>query len=289
MCYAKAAGKARHEVFNTKMHDEAMSRLQLHNDLRRAIENSEFKIFYQPIIALSSGRLSSFEALARWHHPTRGLVNPVDFISHAEETGLIVMLGHWVLEQACTQLKQWHDKGVVDQAVSVNVNVSRREVAEAGYVDGVGRILREVGLPGRSLKLEITETVIMENPDSIAEVLRQLKDLGIQLHMDDFGTGYSSLSYLHRFPLDVLKIDRAFMSTMSEANDYADVIQTVVALAHTLNMQVTVEGVETRQQLRQLITLNCDFAQGFHFAEPMAAAQAGRLAASRTGWLKDAA
>ncbi len=289
MYYAKAAGKARHEVFNTKMHDEAMSRLQLHNDLRRAIENSEFKIFYQPIIALSSGRLSSFEALARWHHPTRGLVNPVDFISHAEETGLIVMLGRWVLEEACTQLKQWHDKGVVDLAVSVNVNVSKREVAEPGYADGVGRILREVGLPGRKLKLEITETVIMENPDSIAEVLRQLKDLGIQLHMDDFGTGYSSLSYLHRFPLDVLKIDRAFMSTMSEANDYADVIQTVVALAHTLNMQVTVEGVETRQQLKRLIALNCDFAQGFHFAEPMAAAQAGPLAASRSGWLKDAA
>jgi len=289
MYYAKAAGKARHEVFNTKMHDEARSRLQLHNDLRRAIENDEFKILYQPIISLSTGRLSSFEALARWEHPTRGMVDPVDFISHAEETGLIVLLGQWMLEQACSQLKEWHDNGVVDPAVSVNVNVSKRQVAQEGYVDGVGRILREVGLQGRLLNLEITETVIMENPDSIAEVLRQIKDLGILVHMDDFGTGYSSLSYLHRFPLDVLKIDRAFMSTMSQNNEYADVIHTVVALAHTLNMQVTVEGVETREQLRHLIDLNCDYAQGYYFAEPATAAQAGKMAASRITWLKDAA
>ena len=289
MYYAKAAGKARHEVFNTKMHDEARSRLQLHNDLRRAIENAEFKVFYQPIISLSTGRLTSFEALARWHHPSRGLVDPVDFISHAEETGLIVLLGHWMLEQACSQLKEWRDGGVVDPAVSVNVNVSKRQVAQAGYVDGVGRILREVGLPGSLLNLEITETVIMENPDSIAEVLRQIKDLGILVHMDDFGTGYSSLSYLHRFPLDVLKIDRAFVSTMSQDNDYADIIHTVVSLAHTLNMKVTVEGVETMKQLNQLMALKCDFAQGFYFAEPTPAAEAGKLAASRTIWLKDAA
>jgi diguanylate cyclase (GGDEF)-like protein len=289
MYYAKAAGKARHEVFDRKMHDEAKSRVQLHNDLRHAVENEDFKIRYQPIVSLTTGRIYGFEALARWNHPERGEVNPVEFISHAEETGLIVALGRWILQGALQQLKTWTDDGAVDETMVVSVNVSKRQVAERGFVDEVRQVLADVGISGSRLKLEITESVIMENPDSIAEVLQEFKDLGIQVHMDDFGTGYSSLSYLHRFPLDVLKIDRAFISTMSAETDYAVVVETVVALAHTLNMQVVVEGVETEQQLQKLLLLNCDFAQGFYFAKPLVADDARALITSGRTWLKHAA
>ncbi len=289
MYYAKAAGKARHEVFNTKMHDETKSRLQLQSDLRRAVENEDFRIRYQPIVSLTTGRISGFEALARWSHPERGEVNPVEFISHAEETGLIVALGRWMLQGALQQLKTWIDEGVADEALMVSVNISKRQVAEPGFVDEVREVLCDVGISGSRLKLEITESVIMENPDSIADVLQEFKELGIQVHMDDFGTGYSSLSYLHRFPLDVLKIDRAFISTMSADTDYAKMVQTVVALAHTLNMQVIVEGVETEQQLRKLLVLNCDFAQGFYFAEPLVADDARALLVSGRTWLRHAA
>ncbi|MHC4384276.1 MAG: putative bifunctional diguanylate cyclase/phosphodiesterase [Planctomycetota bacterium] len=289
MYYAKAAGKARHEVFNTKMHDEAMSRLKLHTDLKRAVEANEFHVFYQPIISLRTGRLAGFEVLARWDHPDRGAVDPVDFISHAEDTGLIVELGRWVLDQACWQLRAWKDLGLADDRLTMSVNVSKRQVAEPGFVEDVQQILRDHRMDGSRLALEITESVIMENPDSIAEVLGQLKALKVEIHMDDFGTGYSSLSYLHRFPLDVLKIDRAFVSTMSDDTDYADIIHTVVALAHTLSMQVIVEGVETEQQLARLMLLDCDFAQGYHFSEPLGAMGAAEILEATPKWLKPAA
>jgi diguanylate cyclase (GGDEF)-like protein len=276
MYYAKAAGKARHEVFNKQMHDQAMARLRLGNDLRRAVEKQEF------------GRLTGFEALARWKHPTRGQISPVEFIARAEETGLIVQIGQWILERACRQLRDWQNEIGDDLPLSVSVNVSKRQVAEPGLVDTVQAILRETGLKGSQLKLEITESVIMENPDSIAEVLERLKGLGVHVHMDDFGTGYSSLSYLHRFPLDVLKIDRAFIGTMSEDDDYADVIHTVVAMAHTLNMQVTVEGVETHEQLAQLMALDCDYAQGYYFSKPIPAEKVRAIIANEPEWLKAA-
>jgi EAL domain-containing protein (putative c-di-GMP-specific phosphodiesterase class I) len=289
MYYAKAAGKARHEVFNKKMHDEAMSRLQLHTDLKRAVENNEFHVFYQPIISLRTGDLAGFEVLARWDHPDHGAVDPVDFISHAEDTGLIVELGRWVLDQACWQLRAWKDVGLADDRITMSVNVSKRQVAQPGFVDDVQQILRDRGVDGSRLALEITESVIMENPDSIAEVLGQLKALKVEIHMDDFGTGYSSLSYLHRFPLDVLKIDRAFVSTMSDDTDYADIIHTVVALAHTLSMQVIVEGVESEEQLARLMSLNCDYAQGYYFSEPRGAMGVAEILEARPVWLKPAA
>jgi len=289
MYYAKAAGKARHEVFNAQMHAEAKSRLQLHNDLKRAVDNEDFDIHYQPIISLSTGRICGCEALARWEHPERGTVDPVDFIAHAEETGLIVRLGRWILRRSCRQLKEWRDDGVIDAAVTMSINVSKRQVAEQEFVDDVRKTLREFSLEGSSLNIEITERVIMDNPDSIAEVLKQLKEVGVEIHMDDFGTGYSSLNYLHRFPLDVLKIDRAFLGTKSIEDEYADVVQTVVALAHTLNMQVIVEGVETRQHIGKLLALNCDFAQGFYFSKALNAADAREFLASKPTWLKHAA
>ncbi|MCH8153620.1 MAG: EAL domain-containing protein [Planctomycetes bacterium] len=289
MYHAKAAGKARHEVFNKQMHAEAMSRLQLGNDLRRAVENQELGIAYQPIICLKTGRLTGFEGLARWEHPQRGNISPVKFIAHAEETGLIVQIGQWVLQQACQQLRAWQEQFHRDRSLSVSVNVSKRQVAEPGFVEMVQQVLNSTGIDGSDLKLEITETVIMENPDSIAEVLERLKELGVEIHMDDFGTGYSSLSYLHRFPLDVLKIDRAFVGTMSANHDYADVVHTVVSLAHTLNMQVTVEGVETLDQLVKLMAVGCDYGQGYYFAEPMDAEAAQKIISSEPEWLKSAA
>lgn len=289
MYYAKAAGKARHEVFNKQMHAEAMARLELSADLRRAYENQEFVVYYQPIVTLSSGQISGFEALVRWNHPTKGLIAPLKFIGHAEETGIIVQLGQWVLKQACHQLKQWHDELDLDFPLSMSVNVSKRQVAEAGFVDVVKKVLEETKLDGEYLRLEITESVIMANADTVTTVLNQIKELGVQLYMDDFGTGYSSLSYLHRFPIDVLKIDREFMSTMNANKNYAGVVQTVVVLAHNLNMEVIVEGVETRDQLAQLITLDCDKAQGFYFSEPLPADQARLLLVKRPHWIQESA
>jgi len=285
MYYAKAAGKARHEIFNKQMHAEAVARLQLGTELRRAVENDELVVWYQPIINLRNGRIGGFEALVRWNHPQRGLVSPLEFISRAEETGLVVQLGEQVLEQACSQIRAWQDEFALEASLAVSVNVSKRQVAEPGLVQTVKEVLERTGIDGRCLKLEITETVIMANPDSITEVLHQLRELGVQIHMDDFGTGYSSLSYLHRFPIDVLKIDREFMSTMNANKDYAGVVRTIVVLAHNLNMEVIVEGVETSDQVSKLVALDCDQAQGFYFAEALDPDKAKELLMSRPHWI----
>ncbi len=289
MYYAKATGKARSEVFDKKMHAAATARLQVGNELRRAIENREFKLVYQPIICLKTGRLSGFEALARWEDPERGEISPVEFIPDAEETGVILQLGQWVIEEACRQLRAWQEQVGRRRKLSVSVNVSKQQVAQRGLVDTVGRILSSTGVPGSCLNLEITESAIMEKPESIAEVLARLKDLEVEIHMDDFGTGYSSLSYLHRFPLDVLKIDRAFVSMLSANHNYAEVINTVVAMAHALNMKVTVEGVMTIEQLVQLKALKCNYAQGYYFSEPLEAPAATAIIRSEPKWLKSAA
>lgn len=290
MYYAKAAGKARHEIFNKHMHAEAMARLVLSEDLRKALENEEFEVYYQPIVTLSTGHISGFEALVRWNHPTRGLVTPLNFIEHAEDTGIIVQLGKWVLNEACCQLKKWHNKFDHKVPLYISVNLSKRQVAEHGLVDVVKNILQENELNGKYLRLEITESVIMTNADTITTVLEEIKELGIQLYMDDFGTGYSSLSYLHRFPIDVLKIDREFMSTMNANKNYAGVVHTVVVLAHNLKMEVIVEGVETRDQIAQLIALECDKAQGFYYSEPRPANEIEKLLTSTPHWIhKEAA
>ena len=274
MYRAKAAGKACFEVFDKAMHDQAMARLQLENDLRRAIERDQFQLVYQPIVKLQTARVVGFEALIRWNHPKRGVVSPADFIPVAEETGLIVPIGRWVLQEACRQLGAWREQLPSAEALTINVNISKRQVSEGGLAQDVQRVLRDIGLPGDSLRLEITETVIMENHDSIMAVLVELKELGVGLHMDDFGTGYSSLSYLHRFPLDVLKIDRAFMSNLEADVEYAAVVHAIVTLAHNLNMKVTAEGIETSEQLAQIFALDCDYGQGYLFSKPLCAAEA---------------
>lgn len=284
MYRAKASGKARYAVFNRAMHESAMSRLQLETDLRVALEDDQFFVVYQPIVQLKTGKVICMEALLRWHRPDVGLMMPNDFLGVAEERGLIVPIGRWVLEQACQQLARWHELVPSRRDITVSVNLSKRQIAEPDLVDDVARILEESGIGGSQLHLEVTESGIMENADAIADVLDRLTQLGVGLHMDDFGTGYSSLSCLHQYPLDVLKIDRSFLNTMAGNRDYAAVVYAIMTLAHNLKMEVTAEGVEEAEQIALLQSLNCDFAQGNFFSEPLPVDQATSLIVSDTMW-----
>ena len=266
MYHAKNTGKARHVVFDERMHREAVQRLELEEDLRRALDRQEFRLEYQPIIELESGRLSGFEALLRWNHPTRGDVPPDMFIGLTEEIGLIVPLGAWVVREAAAQLKKWHDQMPQDPPLEMNINLSRRQLSQGDLVETLRRIIDETGVNPESLKLEVTESAMMESPERVTDLLHELKALGVKLCMDDFGTGYSSLSCLHHFPIDVLKIDRTFIINTDGNREYAAVIHAIITLAHTLKMTVVGEGVETRGQLAQLQALECDAAQGNYFA-----------------------
>ena len=277
MYRAKMMGKKRHVVFDKEMHDRAMELLQIETDLRRALGRKEFFVHYQPIVSLETGKVCSFEALVRWRHPERGLVMPSEFISVAEETGLIIPLGQWVLVEACRQMREWQKFYQVDEAVTVSVNLSSRQFSQAELVEQVSTALRDTGLPARSLKLEITESMVMENIDTAIDMLTQLRGLGVGLSIDDFGTGYSSLSYLHRFPIDTLKIDRSFVTRMTDNSENAEIVRTIVTLARSLDMDVIAEGVETHEQLRQLSGLGCDYGQGYLFSKPVAGGQAVEL------------
>jgi EAL domain-containing protein (putative c-di-GMP-specific phosphodiesterase class I) len=258
------------------MHEAAMAWLRLDHDLRRGLERGELMLYYQPIVSLETRDLVGFEALARWKHPQRGLVSPGEFIPVAEETGLIVPMGRWALETACRQLKAWQTKFPRHKRLSVSVNLSKRELRDPQLVDNIRRVLDQTGIDPATLKIEITESAVMETSDS-REVLLRIKALGVQLQMDDFGTGYSSLSGLHRFPLDGLKIDQAFIKNVSERRDYAAVVHAIVTLARNLNMQVVAEGVETADQVAMLQGLDCTQAQGYHFARPQDAKSAEKL------------
>lgn len=290
MYCAKASGKARHEMFNERMHAEVKARLKLGNDLRRAVDNDEFRCFYQPVCDLATGALVGFEALVRWEHPERGLVSPGEFIAHTEETGLVVELGRFMLESAATQLARWQARfGPTPDGspLSMSVNVSMRQLNRPAFLDEVRRAVDTAGIPPASLKLEITESAIMGDSETVPVILEKLRALGVEIYMDDFGTGYSCLSYLHRFPLDVLKIDRTFLTRGD--TDYAGIVRTVVTLAHHLGMRVGVEGIETAEQYRLLRSLGADLAQGYYFAEPMPVEDATDLLASAPRWALDAA
>ncbi len=269
MYRAKSSGKARHVMFDERMHEEAMERLQLEEHLREAIEHGQFSLDYQPIIELTTGQLTGFEALLRWTHPVRGAVPPDEFIALTEELGLIVPIGTWALREASKQLNQWHRDHPDRQHMTMNVNLSKAQLKQRDIVQTVANILKETNVSPDRLKLEVTESVIMDAPEQITPVLEQLRDLGVHLCMDDFGTGHSSLACLHRFPIDVLKIDRSFVVNTDENREYAAVIHAIVTLAHTLNMSVVGEGVETGGQVAQLQALECDLAQGNFFAMPM--------------------
>ena len=284
MYRAKELGKARHEVFDKVMHARALKLLQLENDLRRALERKEFEVYYQPITSLFTGSLTGFEALVRWQHPERGLVPPIEFISVAEETGLIVPLGEWVLREACHQLRIWHTKFPTPEPLKMSVNLSGKQLKEADLIDQIDAILEETGLDGSFLKLEITESVLMENADTATKMLLQLRARNIQLSVDDFGTGYSSLSYLHRFPVNTLKIDRSFVSQMSPNDRNSEIVRTIVTLAHSLRMDVIAEGVETLEQLKELKILKCEQGQGYFFSKPLTKEAAGLLLAELPQW-----
>ncbi len=277
MYRAKASGRSRHQVFDVDMHQRAVSLLRLETDLRRAIERREFVPYYQPIIDLETRRLRGFEALARWLHPTRGLVMPDVFIPVAEETGLIGPLGDFMLVEACRQMRKWQRQYARDPALCISVNVSTRQLAQSDVAEQVRRVLLETGLDPACLTLEITESALMQNLKSGADVIQRLHDMAVRLHIDDFGTGYSSLSYLHNFPVHTLKVDKSFVSRMEDAPNQAEIVKAIVSLAQNLGMEVTAEGVETNAQADALQDLHCTNAQGFLFSRPLPAAEAERL------------
>lgn len=290
MYRAKTLGRSRHALFDTAMHKRAVALMQLETDLRRAVaasgtaQQQEFRIQYQPIVALATGQLSGFEALVRWQHPERGLIPPTEFIPLAEDTGLIVPLGQWILAEACQQLRQWQQS--TDVPLSISVNLSTKQFSQPSLIDQVRQLLEHPDLQSSNvkLKLEITESVIMENADAAKAMLDQLKAMGVHLLIDDFGTGYSSLSYLHRFPIDTVKIDQSFISHMSTDSESAEIVRAIVSLAHNLGMNVIAEGVELIEQLRQLKSLGAEYGQGFLFAKPLDSTEVETLLRQEPVW-----
>jgi diguanylate cyclase (GGDEF)-like protein/PAS domain S-box-containing protein len=286
MYRAKKSGKGCYCVFDREMHADAVARLQLETDLRLAIEADQLKVFYQPIVALSSGQISGFEALIRWQHPDRGFISPAEFIPIAEETGDIIKIGAWVLEQACQQLQDW--KATFGEfldlsTLTVAVNLSAKQLAQSDLLADIDRILAITQLPARSLKLEITESAIVENPSMAVRTLQALHERSITLCIDDFGTGYSSLSYLHRFPMDVLKIDRSFVTDIDTGEKNQEIVNAIVQLAHHLNMETIAEGIETEAERTMLEQFNCDFGQGYWFSRPVDGASATDLLRQQIG------
>ena len=284
MYHAKGLGKARHEVFDLSMHTRAVALLQLENDLRRALDSEEFQLYYQPIVSLTSGTICGFEALLRWYHPQRGVVSPGEFILVAEETRLIIPIGWWMMRSACRQIHLWHQKFPANPPLTVSVNLSNQQFKQPDLIHRIREILQETQLDPRTLKLEITEGVIMDNAESAVAILAELKKLQIQLYIDDFGTGYSSLSRLHTFPTDALKIDRAFVSRMTEDKGNEAIVQTILILASHLDMDVIAEGIETIDQLNLLRALQCEYGQGFFFSKPVDSIAATLLIESQPEW-----
>jgi len=268
---AKAAGRNTYRFFSPEMDLQAHQQLRLENDLRRALERDEFELHYQPQFDLATGQVLGAEALLRWRHPLRGLVPPNDFIPLAEDTGLILPIGVWVLNEACRQARQWLDRLGPAQPFRMAVNLSARQLQRAGLVDQVSEALVNSGLPPEALELEITESSIMEDPNQALALLQALKGLGVELSVDDFGTGYSSLAYLKRFPIDRLKIDRSFIAGIETDSDAAAIVEAIVAMAHKLKLRALAEGVETPAQRDFLATLGCDEAQGYLFGRPIRA------------------
>ena len=280
MYRAKSGGKGAHVVFEASMHTDALVRLELESDLRQAFERSEFYVHYQPIVTLQSGRIHGAEALVRWKHPKRGLIAPSEFIPVAEEMGLIVPLGQWVLEQACRQAALWRAEYPIDGAVTMGVNLSPRQFQQPNLVENVERALHKAGLAPESLKLEITEGVAMRDAEATIVTLGRLKQLGLQLAIDDFGTGYSSLAYLKRLPLDILKIDRSFVTGAGENEEDTAIVRAIISLAQSLNLTVTAEGIETDSQAILMRSWGCERGQGYYWSRPVEAELFGRMLAA---------
>jgi EAL domain-containing protein (putative c-di-GMP-specific phosphodiesterase class I) len=268
MYRAKANGKARYEVFDQSMYSWALERLELEQGLRRAIEREELIVYYQPKVDLKSGRIFAMEALLRWNHPERGLVLPSKFIPIAEETALIIPIGRWVMKEACSQARRWHDRFPDEPPLEVCVNVSGKQFQHPGLVEDIAKTLHETGLDPDTLTLEITESVLLEDAARTIATLEELKSLGVKLAIDDFGTGYSSLSYIKRFPIDYLKIDKSIIEEIAQDPKNEVIVRAAIILAHAVGAKAVAEGLETPEQLRRLRELECDAAQGFYFSEP---------------------
>lgn len=284
MYQAKAMGKARYCVFERIMHDSAFNQLQLEIDLRKAIQADELAVYYQPIVSLQTGKITGLEALVRWQHPVQGFISPAYFIPIAEETQLINQIGRLVLYKACHQVREWQCQGIVDQTFNISVNLSARQFAQPDLIEQITQILDSTNLAPCCLKLEVTESAIMDNLQAAAEVLHCLRSRRIQLSMDDFGTGYSSLNYLRLFPMDNLKIDRSFIQGLDETTQDLGLVPIIVAIAQKMNMRVIAEGIETAAQLQHLRQLQCDYGQGFFFSKPLPAEQIFSLLVANKQW-----
>lgn len=281
MYSAKAVGKGRYEIFDANMRANTIARLQLETELRRAIERREFEIYYQAIISLVTGKIWGFEALVRWNHASRGIIAPGEFIPVAEDNGLIVPLGQWVLETACQQMSIWQARFMNDPPLLISVNLSARGFLQSDLLQQCRAVLYETKLSHSSLNLEVTESAVMPNPETAKELMNELKELGVKIALDDFGTGYSSLSYLHRFPLDSLKIDRSFVSRIMEDDE---IVRTIITLGRNLGLKVVAEGVETTEQVKKLQELGCEFGQGYYFSVPINAQEATDMLAAENHW-----
>jgi diguanylate cyclase (GGDEF)-like protein len=282
---AKKGGKGRSKVFDWSMYSRARKRLDLEGELRLAIEQKTLRLYYQPIVRLSTGKVAFMEALVRWEHPERGLIYPEEFIPLAEETDLIIPLGRWVMQSACRQAREWTRLGSDGPPLVLSVNVSVKQFQHSDFVGTVEKILRDTGLEPSRLQLEITETVVTENLEYAVGLLKDLKRLGVQLAIDDFGQGYSSLGALKTFPLDNLKIDKSFVAGLGKNAQDTSIVQLVIDLAHTLDMEAIAEGVESAEQLIQLEQMGCDLVQGYYFTKPLAVEAAAALFADSPQWL----
>ena len=277
MYRAKSNGKGRHEIFSREMHQQISNRLRLETELRLALERNEFAVFYQPIMQIDNNQLIGFEALVRWFHPERGQIMPGEFIPIVEETGLIIPLGEVILRESCRQVREWQQRFPANTDLTISVNLSCKQFMQHDLVGCVAGILKETGLEARFLRLEVTESHIMENSDVAIKIMNRLRDLGVQLSIDDFGTGYSSLSYLQRLPINYLKIDRSFINLMNSNHENGEIVRAIVMLAKNLNMQVIAEGIETEEQALKLINLDCAFGQGYFYSKPTNASQTEML------------
>jgi diguanylate cyclase (GGDEF)-like protein len=284
MYKAKSLGKSRYHVFDPTMYEQAIQLLELENDLRRALERKEFEVYYQPIISLSTGKISGFEALLRWHHPQRGMIFPTNFIPLAEETGLISAIDIWVLKSVCQQLKNWEKSQAIPNNISISVNLSAGIFSQSFLVNEIDQIFEETQVNPLRINIEITESIIMENSDAVHSIVQELKNRSLKLVMDDFGTGYSSLGYLHKFPLYALKIDQSFVSRMLKYEQNLGLVPVMIEIAHSMGVKAIAEGVETKEQLAKLQSLNCDFVQGILFSGAVSSGNVIDLMTSSSQW-----
>lgn len=281
---AKNLGRDRHEIFNEEMRTQSVCQFQLEMELRHARDDQQFQLYYQPVIALASGEIAGFEALIRWQHPERGLVPPNDFIGIAEDTGMILTMGDWILDEACHQIRQWQQQFPKIHPLFIGVNLSSRQFIQQDLATTIAKIVQRHQINPHGLKLELTESVAMENVESAIQQLSQLKHRGLNISLDDFGTGYSSLSYLHRLPIDSLKIDKSFVEHMEIISENKDIVETIVTLGRRLKLDIIAEGVETLAQARLLKQLQCQYAQGYFFAKPLPREQATELLTQDKRW-----